>query len=307
MMTEKCHYFLTIAKYGNISKAAEELSISQPYLSNYLKNLENKLGHSLFNRKSMPLSLTPVGVLYKAYIEDLVQKNKELMSKLQMMSHENQEKITLGLTPWRSANFLPLYLPSFQKKYPYIKIELFEGNHHMIYRALDRCEIDFGIVNYRRNSEDYLFNAFGKERILLVIHKDASLLQTLKVDFNPKRKKLNTIDFKDFAQEPLIMLKQGQYLNAIVTEFLNARNYNYNIILRTENILSAINFVSCKMGITFVQESFLHNKNLDKNLAFFAIDNPPLAWDLGFIYLNSTCISQAAFLLMKHIQSHLIT
>ena len=57
-------YVLTLEKYRNFSKAAEELGISQPALSTFLTNLERSLGTQLFNRSAKPMSLTDAGELY---------------------------------------------------------------------------------------------------------------------------------------------------------------------------------------------------------------------------------------------------
>ena len=70
MNYSKLDYFITIAETGNLTKAAENLYVSQPSLSQYLKRLENSLGAELFDRNSSPLRLTYAGEKYYAYAID---------------------------------------------------------------------------------------------------------------------------------------------------------------------------------------------------------------------------------------------
>ena len=69
MFVKNPDYFLTIIKERSISKAAERLYLSQPYLSQYLAKLENSLGVVLLDRSHSPLRLTPAGELFHAYLE----------------------------------------------------------------------------------------------------------------------------------------------------------------------------------------------------------------------------------------------
>ena len=69
MLVNNPEYFLIIAKERSISKAAERLELSQPYLSQYLAKLEHHLGVALMDRTHKPLRLTPAGELFQTYLE----------------------------------------------------------------------------------------------------------------------------------------------------------------------------------------------------------------------------------------------
>ena len=69
MFIKNPEYFLTIVKERSISKAAERLYLSQPYLSQYLAKLETTVGAVLLDRSHSPLHLTPAGEIFYAYLE----------------------------------------------------------------------------------------------------------------------------------------------------------------------------------------------------------------------------------------------
>ena len=69
MFVKNPEYFITIANERSISKSAEKLYLSQPYLSQYLAKLEANLGVTLLDRSHTPLRLMPAGELFLAYLE----------------------------------------------------------------------------------------------------------------------------------------------------------------------------------------------------------------------------------------------
>ena len=68
MFVKNPEYFMAIVKERSISKAAERLYLSQPYLSQYLAKLESNLGGGFLDRSHSPLKLTPAGEVFHAYL-----------------------------------------------------------------------------------------------------------------------------------------------------------------------------------------------------------------------------------------------
>ena len=82
MFVKNPEYFLTIVKERSISRAAERLYLSQPYLSQYLAKLEHNLGVVLLDRSHTPLKLTAAGELFQAYLERQDFLDRQLVSDL---------------------------------------------------------------------------------------------------------------------------------------------------------------------------------------------------------------------------------
>lgn len=71
MYIKNPEYFITTVREGSISKAAEKLYLSQPYLSQCIARTEKELGVKLFDRSHMPLKLTEAGKIYMRYLESV--------------------------------------------------------------------------------------------------------------------------------------------------------------------------------------------------------------------------------------------
>lgn len=109
-------YFLTIAKEGNISKAAEILYVSQSYLSQYISKLESSFDVKLFDRSKVPIELTEAGRIYYNYLQASNQLYSKLTSDFDALNRERANTLNLGIPPWRGATMLPEILPIFAAK-----------------------------------------------------------------------------------------------------------------------------------------------------------------------------------------------
>ena len=102
-------YFLTIAREGNISHAAEKLFLTQSSLSQHLQRLEREVGMPLVDRSTIPLRLTPAGKVYREYLETHAYLYQKMVAD--MNSSSGGETVTVGIGTWRGARLMPKILP----------------------------------------------------------------------------------------------------------------------------------------------------------------------------------------------------
>ena len=92
-------YIIEIANMHSISRAAENLFITQSTLSQYLSRLESELGVNLFERRRNEMTLTPAGKLYVAACEQMLQQKRELYNQLSDMGQAKTGSFSVGITP----------------------------------------------------------------------------------------------------------------------------------------------------------------------------------------------------------------
>lgn len=127
MFVKNPEYFLAIVKERSISKAADRLYLSQPYLSQYLAKLEANLGVTLLDRSHTPLRLTAAGELFHAYLERQGYLDRQLESDLQQLQEKKHQQLHIGVSTWRGSTLLPDILPRFAAKYPDVQVVLHEA------------------------------------------------------------------------------------------------------------------------------------------------------------------------------------
>lgn len=139
-------YFLTVAKEGNITKAAEILHITQPTLSRQLMDLEEELGTSLFIRGKRQITLTDSGVLFQQRVKEIV----SLLDKTErdLAEHENLigGVVSIGCVESTASRMLPDILQKFFTLHPMVQYELYSADGDDIREKLDRGNIDIGVL-----------------------------------------------------------------------------------------------------------------------------------------------------------------
>ena len=118
MNLKQAHYFKTIAECGSITAAAKHLFVSQPSLSQMLRQIEDEIGLSLFDRSVSPIRLTFAGEKYLRAAERMLAANAELEAQLREIRQENTGRLRLGISVTRAMQVMPLVLPIFTSQYP---------------------------------------------------------------------------------------------------------------------------------------------------------------------------------------------
>ncbi|MCI8515563.1 MAG: LysR family transcriptional regulator [Hungatella sp.] len=149
MNIQHIRYFVVIAKYENISKAAQQLLVSQPALSNVLQQLEGELGTSLFDRQGKKLILNQAGCTFLQTAESVLRMLDESVRYLKD-SNDISGKLWIGL----HATCPELYeiIASFCRVYPDVQIKVSKAYKNMNNPEITPCDLalmtDYECGNY---------------------------------------------------------------------------------------------------------------------------------------------------------------
>ena len=140
--------FYTVAKCGSLTKAAQELFISQPAVSQAIKQLENQLGTELFNRthKGMELSSGGGKLIYKQ-VEDALALIEDAEKKLEAFKTTATGTIRIGATDSIFAYLLADKLAEYNEKYPAVKLELLSSTSPDTLSRLKEGLCDVAFIN----------------------------------------------------------------------------------------------------------------------------------------------------------------
>ena len=115
MNLKQAQYVKTIAECGSITAAAKKLFVSQPSLSQMLRQLEQETGLPIFDRSTSPMRLTYAGEKYLHAAERMLAANAELESQLREIRQEHAGRLRLGISITRAMQVMPLVLPVFRQ------------------------------------------------------------------------------------------------------------------------------------------------------------------------------------------------
>ncbi|HBK04162.1 MAG TPA: hypothetical protein DDY87_07295 [Clostridiales bacterium] len=306
MIFRNYEYFLTIADSGSLTKAAEQLYVSQPSLSQYLKRLESSLGVELFDHKSSPLKLTYIGQRYYNYVKKVKQLDENVQKEFRDIQQQTGGRLRLGVAFWRGACLLPDIFPAFHKAYPGIHLELLEGRASQLESALMSGKIDIAVLNlpHTLHYDKLTCEILCQERILLAAPTQHPYTQSLLQDCRVLGgRPVAPLDMLNHM--PLILTKPGQNLTHEITYALNRHQLEPDILLETGNLTTAINLAARGMGCAFVPEEGAKVCLHPGEVTYFAVDSPDLIWELGAVYRKDTYLPKIARLFIASVKQQL--
>src|SRR5213595_3538320 len=111
-------YFLAVARAGSFSRAADRLGISQPSVSQQMRDLETALRVSLFQRRGKRILLTAAGLVFQKHARAILHQLENFLDELGGDSEQVRGDLHLGTVPWLDVALVPQLLGLFAAKHP---------------------------------------------------------------------------------------------------------------------------------------------------------------------------------------------
>lgn len=236
MDLKELSYFLKIAEYENITKAAQDLFLAQPHLTRQLQNLENELGVTLFVRDKKRLHITDEGIFLKHQAEQilgLVQKTKDQISE---MGNGVSGTLYIGSIETVGTIFLPTWISDFKNLYPKVHYNLWSGNSSDVIERLEKGLIDIGLVRAPFDTDEFDSFPILDEKWIVIINKDHPIA-------NNKRR---FVSLEELSSEELLV--PTQRINE-VSGWFNSRKLTSNIVCGFSPLMNAIVMAEKNLGI----------------------------------------------------------
>jgi len=245
--------FYTVANNGNITKASEELMISQPAISKSIKNLEEQLGGQLFVRTKRGVILTEEGKEFYKYIKQAIEFISSAENKFSELINLETGCIKLGVNTTLTKEFLLPYLKEFHQLYPKIDIQIETRLSSELIQMLKNGLLDAVILNL--NNKDY-----GKE---IEIIKCKEINDCFVVNNSYVGLLNREVSLKELSNYPLILQKQNSNTRILLDDYLRG----YGVVLKPNIELASyslvVEFAKMGFGIGYVTKEYI-NKELEK-------------------------------------------
>ncbi|MEM1124774.1 MAG: LysR substrate-binding domain-containing protein [Bacteroidota bacterium] len=161
MNLNQLEYILAVDKHRHFAKAAKACFVTQPTLSMMIHKLEEELDVKIFDRRKKPVLPTEIGVQIIEQARKTLVESRKIKELVGSYKDEVDGQLRLGVIPTLAPYLLPLFIQSFLKKYPLIRLKISEYTTETIIDKLEKGAIDVGILvtplNHKRLSETPLF------------------------------------------------------------------------------------------------------------------------------------------------------
>ncbi|MEV7005880.1 LysR family transcriptional regulator [Streptosporangium sp. NPDC051022] len=218
MRIEQLEYIEAVTRLGSLRRAAEELHISQPALSETVRNLERELGVDLLDRRRSGATISDEGRELLPYIVNVLEAVDRLRRAADAQHHTSRV-VRLGTV---NAATVPLLVPAvreFRRAHPGTQAEVITARQAEIHRALLEGSLDLGLVNYLRGDDmppDLQTTELLRGRAVVCVRPDNPLAE------------LSAVGVDDLLTEPLIVMRSGYVMHRYVHRLLKDRTPSFS-------------------------------------------------------------------------------
>ncbi|HJW38034.1 MAG TPA: LysR substrate-binding domain-containing protein [Candidatus Udaeobacter sp.] len=176
-------YFLAVAEAGSFSRAADRLGISQPTLSQQMRDLEAGLRVSLFQRRGKRILLTSAGLIFQEHARSILRQFESFLQELSSESQQLRGALHLGVVPILNVPLVPHLLGLFAAKHPGISIIVDEISSTKIETALEEGRMDVGLGFVTRYSPNLRYERLCTDEFALVVSEEHAWSKRRRVPF----------------------------------------------------------------------------------------------------------------------------
>jgi DNA-binding transcriptional LysR family regulator len=170
MNLPQLYYFIKLAELQHYTKAAKELYIAQPSLSDSIASLESELGISLFQKKGRNVTLTKYGEEFYIHVSQALNELERGIATMKMHSGQLGGTIDIGCIPTLIGDFLPTAVQNYMKKNPQTKFNIFQGMSIEVARGVAAGKYDLGFCSMVEEEPDLLFVPIMAQELVLIVN-----------------------------------------------------------------------------------------------------------------------------------------
>lgn len=279
MLDFRLETFLCVCKHMNYTKAANELNLTQPAVSQHIKFLEEYYGTKLFFYNKKKLSLTLQGEYLRNVFEVFYHDSLYVKEKVSNI-HKNPT-LKIGATLSIGEYYVPKRIASFMKRNPDINLSVTVADTTVLVEQLDSGKIDFAMVEGYFDKPDYTYRLIKTEKMVAVCAADYEI------------KKVSGID--ELFSERLIIREKGSGTREIFERYLHENGFNIKCFEHCCDFTSPhliLKMLLSGLGISFmyrtVAEKYLNNGMLRE----IEIENFNLMHEFNVIWKKNSLLNE---------------
>lgn len=189
--------FRRVAEALSFRKAAEELYLTQPAVSQQIKALEEELGVQLFDRAGGRIALTPAGTTLRSFAERAGELMVQAEREIAALEGSHAGKLALGASTTIAQYLLPRVLGEFCRRHPRVQPRLISGNTETVVAALEQKKIALGLIEGPAHNQHVKTEPFLRDELVPIVAAK-----------HPWARR-SGISLEELSHEPLVMREHG--------------------------------------------------------------------------------------------------
>jgi len=279
MELRQLEYFMAICDELHFTRAAENLGITQPTLSQQIKALEDTMGVLLFDRIGKKIAITEAGIILQEQCRKIFLNLKSAQEQIVELQKLKRGKLIIGALPGDLSQLASKLLLEFHHKYPQVQIKIL-GLDDIVNLVLQN-EIDLALTLMAPDDERLTKIPLYNEEFYLTIANDHPLANR------------DNVEFEELKDIPLVLCPINHKCRQLIDAACSSAGFEVQPIIESTDVDSILSLVKAGIGATILSRTLLTMKN-DKNLKVIKIENPSICKEITIVHHKEKYIGYAA-------------
>ncbi len=239
--------FITVVRHQSISRASEEIFLTQPAVTKQIKILEQEYNIKLFERRHNALQLTEDGTLLLEYAHQILNVFNQSISAIDGARGQLRGTLHMGSNLTLGIYVLPKLIKRFSDINPELRIEIYLSNTEHIVRALKRNDVNFGFIGSKIKDPMITLHSFFQDRIQLVVGPDLGVGKKI-------------LSWKQLEEMPFITRERGSDIRETCELWLREKDILLKPKMELNNTEAIKSCVQCGIGFSLLPACTIENE-----------------------------------------------
>ncbi len=274
MLDQKYTTFLTAAELGSFTRAAEQLSLTQPAVSHHIGQLESQLNVTLFLRKRGRILLTPEGEIVLQYVRRMKALEKQMDAELRS-ADRRLTRLRVGITHTAESNLITEVLAKYGQENAGVSITIITDTIKNLYDAMDHFELDLAVVDSVSPSSELNSLMLDTDCIVCVLSNNNPLSRHAMVTLEDLKKERMILRLPSSATRKLFeahLLSVGMNIDA------------FDVAMEVDNIATIKDLIRKDLGVSILARSACMDELRKGKLTALPIENLSMVRQMNLVY-----------------------
>lgn len=274
MVDTKLHTLLAVCEWGSFTRAAEQLSLTQPAVTQHIKQLEKELGVKVFNRLGKEIRPTSEGEIVIQYARRDIALYQRMLQDIRNEKRQIK-KLTVGVTHTAESNAVAEVLGIYCAKNTGTNITIISDSIKNLYEMLKNFEIDLAVVEGQVQDDSIHSLLLDTDSLVLVVSNNHPLAHK------------SMITIQELKKEKLILRRPSSGTRNLFTAHLESHNMSlddFDVILEVDNTATIKDLIRRDIGVSILAHSVCLDELKKGKIKVLAIENLSMIREINILY-----------------------
>lgn len=275
MLDPKLYSLMAVNATGNFTRAAEQLSLTQPAVSQHIRALEQELGIRIFDRVNNAMKLTHEGEIVVKYAKRMMMLQENMQGEL---ANEKLQitSLTVGITHTAESNAIAEALARYVQRHENVSVKVITESADMLCGMLKNYEIDLAVIDGKKPNPNLRYLMLDTDSLVMVVSPTHRLAGR------------NSVTVSDLQKERLILRLPTSSTRQLFTSSLECNGlslHEFNVVLEMDNVATIKDLIRRDFGVSVLARSACMNEVSKRKLIALPIENLPMMMETNLVYV----------------------